>query len=351
MLGLAVIPSFFLSACGAGYSPSLPPITVGQSCANVPSITAASVTWSPQWCQEFNGPAGPPDTAVWSFDLGNNNGWGNSEAEVYCGPPGYPNNPPQCPSTFSIATNTVYVDGSGHLIIQPINTNGTWLSTRLTTQGKQNFQYGLIEASIQIPDTTTQGVWPAFWSLGSDYPATPWPSSGEADFMENWSPQINGGPGPFGNRSTIHTTKTAGAGIGAAYAFPPGLAANTGFHTYGVIWKSDQIEFYVDNPSAPFFVVTPSDLPAGDAWPFNANIFLILNVAVGGTLGGSTVSLANPQPMIVDYVRWYTSPATTTRANPIHGNSAAMMVRAGMNGGRKVLLTPVLLSSRRSRIQ
>jgi hypothetical protein len=32
-----------------------------------------------------------------------------------------------------------------------------------------------------------------------------------------------------------------------------------------------------------------------------------LNVAVGGTLGGSDSGLTNPGPMTVDYVRWYTA--------------------------------------------
>jgi hypothetical protein len=67
------------------------------------------------------------------------------------------------------------------------------------------------------------------------------------------------------------------------------------------------MQFFVDNASSPFFTVTPSSLPAGDIWPFNADLFTILNVAIGGTLGGSTGGLKNPQPMKVDYVRWYTA--------------------------------------------
>ena len=44
----------------------------------------------------------------------------------------------------------------------------SWFSARMKTQGLENFQYGRIEASIQLPNTTDQGLWPAFWSLGSD---------------------------------------------------------------------------------------------------------------------------------------------------------------------------------------
>jgi len=276
------------------------------SCTGVSSITINGTTYSPQWCQEFNGSAGPPDTTAWNFDLGNNNGWGNGEVEVYCGPPGYPNNPSQCPTTFSTSTAPVYIDGSGHLVIQPINVNGTWISGRMNTENIQNFQYGILEASIQLPNTTDQGLWPAFWSLGSDITTVPWPSCGEADIMENWSPQVDNGAGPAGNNSTIHTALTGGSGVGARFTFPSGEAADTAFHTYGVIWTQNEMQFFVDNASSPFFTVTPSNLPSGDTWPFNQSIFTLLNVAVGGTLGGSTSGLTNPGPMIVDYVRWYT---------------------------------------------
>lgn len=277
------------------------------SCAGVSDISVNGTTYVPTWCQEFNGGAGSPDTTAWNFDLGNNNGWGNGEVEVYCGPPGYPNNPAQCPTTFSTSTAPVYIDGSGHLVIQPRNVSGTWISGRMNTEGKQNFQYGILVANIQLPNTTNQGLWPAFWSLGSDITTVPWPTCGEADIMENWSPQVDNGAGPSGNNSTIHTAKTGGAGVGGRFTFPSGESTDTAFHTYGMVWSPNEIQFFVDNASTPFFTVTPSSLPAGDTWPFNANIFTLLNVAVGGTLGGSTTGLSNPGPMMVDYVRYYTA--------------------------------------------
>jgi beta-glucanase (GH16 family) len=276
------------------------------SCAGVSNMTLNGITYAPQWCQEFNGSAGSPDTTVWNFDLGNNNGWGNGEVEVYCGPPGTPNNPSQCPTSFSTSTAPVYIDGSGHLVIQPRNVNGTWISARMNTKNKQNFTFGILEASIQLPNTTNPGLWPAFWSLGSDISTVPWPSCGEADIMENWSPQVLNGAGPSGNNSTIHTTKTGGSGVGKRFTFPSGQAADTAFHTYGVIWTQNEMQFFVDNASTPFFTVTPSSLPSGDTWPFNQSIFALMNVAVGGTLGGSTSGLSNPGPMKVDFVRWYT---------------------------------------------
>src|SRR5438094_230707 len=99
-------------------------------CTNqgVGNSTTGNVTLTPQFCQEFNDVALTPiDTTVWIFEQGNNNGWGNNEVEVYCGPPSYPGNDPKCPNSLS-TSNNAYIDGSSHLVIQAINNRGTWLS-------------------------------------------------------------------------------------------------------------------------------------------------------------------------------------------------------------------------------
>jgi hypothetical protein len=311
-----------------------------QGCAGVSPSTTGTVTWTARWCQEFNAAAvSSPDASVWKFDLGNNGGWGNNEVEVYCGPPGYAGNPsPQCPTMLSSSLDTVFIDGNGHLVIQPINSGGTWISTRM--ESMMNFQYGRIEASLQLPDTTNPGLWPAFWSLGTSIRnGTPWPNCGEADFMENWSPQVLNGPGPGGNKTTIHTALTGGPGTGGSFAFPAGQQANTAFHTYGVIWSANMMQFYVDPPASPFLIKTTSDLSSGDTWPFNAQIFLLMNVAIGGTLGGSTATLVNPQPLMVDYVRQY-SPSAVTK--PTLGNPPSITVNAGATTGNTSTFTPGL---------
>jgi beta-glucanase (GH16 family) len=311
-----------------------------QGCTGVSPSTTGTVTWTPQWCQEFNATAvSSPDTSVWKFDLGNNNGWGNNEVEVYCGPAGYAGNATQCPTMLSSTSNTVYLDGSGHLVIQPINNGGTWISTRM--ESMMNFQYGRIEASLQLPDTTNPGLWPAFWSLGTSIRnGTPWPNCGEADFMENWSPQVLNGPGPGRNKTTIHTALTGGSGTGGSFAFPAGQQANTGFHIYGMIWSANMMQFYVDTPASPFLIKTTSDLSSGDTWPFNAQIFLLMNVAIGGTLGGSTASLVNPQPLMADYVRQYQPAAAVPK--PTLGNPPSINVKAGATTGNSSTFTPGL---------
>ncbi len=75
------------------------------------------------------------------------------------------------------------------------------------------------------------------------------------------------------------------------------------------------IQYYIDDPTQPFFVVTASDLPAGDTWPFSSSanpFFLIMNMAVGGTLVAPTDSTTGSQaPMLVDYVRQYVPSAVS----------------------------------------
>jgi beta-glucanase (GH16 family) len=284
-----------------------PPGAGGSDCTGVANLTVGGTTYTPSWCTEFNGAAGPAPTAGYAYDLGNNGGWGNGELEVYCGPPGYPTNPTQCPTTFSTSTAPVYIDGNGHLVIQPRDVNGTWISARLNTDGGQTFTYGILEASIELQDMTAQGLWPAFWALGNNINSgVTWPTCGESDILEDWSPSLalTAGGGDTAINSTVHTALTGDDGFGARYTFPSGEAVNTGFHTYGMIWSENQVQYFVDNPATPFLTITPSSLPAGDTWPFNQPLFTILNEAIGGTLGG-TAPASTPGPMTVDYVRWY----------------------------------------------
>jgi beta-glucanase (GH16 family) len=309
------------------------------ACASVTTSVVGDVTWTPVFCDEFNGAEGSPDPSVWAYDLGNG-GFGNREIETYCGPPGYAKNPSLCPSTFSPKTNTAYLDGQGHLVIQAYtDSGGRWLSARMKTEGLEDFQYGRIEASIRLPNTMDPGLWSAFWMLGSDMKSIGWPRCGEADVMEAWSPIVNAGPGPFGNESTIHTAATGDTGVqpNGIFTFPLGTRNDSGFHVYGLIWSANMMQFYVDAPEKPFYIVTASDVSRNDRWPFNAQFFLLLNVAVGGTLGDTPSSLTeNPGRMLVDYVRKYTAAKV---AAPELGNPAPIRVTAGAVIGNTSTLT------------
>jgi beta-glucanase (GH16 family) len=91
------------------------------------------------------------------------------------------------------------------------------------------------------------------------------------------------------------------------------------------------IQYYIDDPTQPYFVVTASDLLAGDTWPFSSSanpFFLLMNVAVGGTLGNPTdTTTSNPPPMLVDYVRQYLPSAISPPQLTPNGTSPSRRVR------------------------
>jgi beta-glucanase (GH16 family) len=289
-----------------------------------------SVTWTTQWCDEFNGALNSPiDSTKWAYDIGNS-GFGNNELETYCDPS---SNTAPCSSTNPNA----YIDGRGHLAIRVRSVGTTWTSARLKTQGLQSFHSGRIEANLQIPSHA--GLWPAFWNLGSE-PGVSWPTVGESDIMENWPITSSiAGPGATGNCSTIHTQVTAGNGKGHCFTFPSGEQIDTAFHTYGQIWSANMIQYYIDDPTKPYFVVTASDLPAGDPWPFSSSanpFFIIMNIAVGGTLGVPTDSATGSQaPMLVDYVRQYVPSSVVPQLT----QAAAISLKAGATSGNTTTLS------------
>jgi len=307
-------------------------------CGTTPPTGA--VTWTTNWCDEFNSVANTPISSTnWTYDTGGG-GFGNNELETYCAPT---SNTSPC----SASSPNAYIDGSGHLAIQVRLVGSTYTSARLKTQGLQSFHAGRIEASIQMPSHA--GLWPAFWMLGSQR-GVPWPTVGESDVMENWPTTSNiSGPGATGNCSTIHTKVTGGPGKGKCFTLPNGGRVDNAFHVYGEIWSANMIQFYLDDPTQPFFVVTASDLSSGDVWPFSSSadaFFLITNVAVGGTLGAPTDSLTCCQPpMLLDYVRQYlpsgvpapqmtASGNITITAGATTGNTTTIDLSSTLGSGR-----------------
>lgn len=265
-----------------------------QSGSSQATVTKETLVWS----DEFNGATAPsaPNPQNWTYDTGGN-GWGNAELETYCAygsstPPCDPKNP------------NAYVGADGYLHIVARNSaSGVYTSARLKSEGLQSFQYGRIEARIRMPEG--QGMWPAFWMLGSDVNTQPWPACGEIDIMESI------GRTPSTNYGSIHGTGFTGSTITTAYNLPAGEKFGDSFHTFGILWSPKLMKFYVDDPSNVYATYTPSSLPKGAVWPFDSGkFFFILNVAVGGAWPGSPDATTQfPQQMLVDYVRVYAEPA------------------------------------------
>ncbi|HWA93294.1 MAG TPA: glycoside hydrolase family 16 protein [Terracidiphilus sp.] len=273
----------------------------------VPIVINRALDWGqPTWSDEFDGATHQlPDPTKWSFETGNQSGWGNGEIEVYCSPLS------SVPHGCDTSEPNAFLDGSGHLVLRAKrNAEGHWTSARMTTMDKKDFQYGRIEARIKMP--VGAGLWPSFWMLGSNFNKVGWPASGSVDIAENISyTQRTNGPGPQMIRATVHGPRYYGFnGLWHDYKLPNGARVDDpGFHTYGIIWSPQMIQFYVDDPANVYYVIDSSDIPAGGKWVFDHPFSLILNLAVGGDWPGNpNSSTPNPADMLVDYVRAYRIP-------------------------------------------
>ena len=238
--------------------------------------------WELVWSDDFTGTTGTsPDNAKWSFDIGTGiNGWGNSELQYYTNRP-----------------SNAQKDGSGNLVITARSESyagSGFTSARIKTKNLFEQSYGRFEARIKTP--TGPGLWPAFWMLGSNIDATPWPQCGEIDIMEQR------GQEPFITHGSVHGPGYSGANAKTkAYALANGRF-DTDYHIYAIEWGENYIDYFVDN--FLYQRITPDDVTG--QWVYDHPFFIILNVAVGGNfVGFPTTGTPFPQSMYVDYVRVY----------------------------------------------
>ena len=140
-----------------------------------------------------------------------------------------------------------------------------------------------------------QGIWPAFWMLGSNISEVQWPLCGEIDLLE----YVGREPGEI--FTSLHTKASHGNTINTKKTKLP--AIEDGYHIYAADWNKDQIEFFVDGESVYTFI--PKNKTQAE-WPFDQPFYLLLNLAVGGNFGGPEVDNSIfPQEFIIDYVRVY----------------------------------------------
>ena len=251
-----------------------------------------AIQWTQIWSDEFDGPAGGAvDAAKWTNDVGDGCsqqlcGWGNNEREYY-----------------STSAENISTNGQGQLVIvgEVAPTGLTcyygpcqYTSAKITTRGKLIVQpAGKLEARIKLP--SGQGLWPAFWMLGSTCPQEPWPNCGEIDIMEN-----------KGSQSTTTSSALHGPGYSGQTPFAhaqtfPGSAV-TDFHTYGVEWDGNSVTWLVDG--VPHYYVERGDIQRYGPSVLGKSFVVILNLAIGGHFDGDPQSdTIFPATMLVDYVR------------------------------------------------
>jgi Beta-glucanase/Beta-glucan synthetase len=167
------------------------------------------------WEETFDGDK--LNDKTWNYELGdgcpNVCGWGNNERQIY--------------------TTENHKIADGKLVITVKKEGDKYTSTRITTAGKKEFKYGYMEARAKLP--VGQGIWPAFWMLGSNIKQVGWPKSGEIDILEYVGKRT-----AHGFHFASHARQPRKYGQHNKTRFPN---IEEGFHTYAADWTKDKIDF------------------------------------------------------------------------------------------------------------
>jgi|TARA_B110000503_G_scaffold142290_1_gene238598 beta-glucanase (GH16 family) len=252
---------------------------------------------APLWSDEFNSGTAP-NPSVWTADLGNW-GWGNSELQNYT------NNQSNVRVENGNLVITAQKIGSG--------SGASFTSARIKTLDKLTVKYGTIEARIKVPDLGN-GLWPAFWTLGNNFPQVGWPFCGELDIMEmGYGSAINQGIVNSFMGSAAHWDSNGYAFYGGTYNSPVNL--NDDYHIFRMEWTPSFVSTYLDSN-----LVWSIDISSVAQFSeYHAPHFILLNLAVGGSLTGifsaGAITAPFPAEYLIDYVRIYDNGYTVLNCN------------------------------------
>ena len=238
--------------------------------------------YSLTWSDEFSGTEINDDN--WGYDIGGS-GWGNNELQYH--------------------TNRNAYLKEGLLVIraqQEAYRGKNYTSSRLKTQGKQNFKYGRIDVRARLPEGA--GIWPALWMLGENITDVGWPKSGEIDIMEMVGGNSPQDKHPNGDRTAHGTMHWNNNGLNGSYS-PVNTtkseilstSLSEEFHVFSIQWDVNGIGWYIDDAQYSYKTINSTQ-------PFREEFFFIMNIAVGGDWPESpNSSTVFPQRMVIDYVR------------------------------------------------
>lgn len=278
-----------LTACGGGGDSSPPSSTV--------SALSKPANYVLKWSDEFSQPGalGP----AWDYDLGatllGGTVWGNSEKQFYTN---------DAANVFSrdglLTIQAVARDPS----MAPTGLGLLATSARIKTDTAAYYNalngtpYGFYEIRAKVP--CVRGAWPAIWMMGK---TGNWPDRGEVDIMEWFGAYFSNQPNQV--QSAVHTKNNSGST--ALYGKQNVSTMCSDFQRFQLHWTASEIVMGV-NGTPTFTYKKPLNATVAD-WPFDQPAYLLLNVAVGGNLGGTVNVNDLPQmKMLVDYVRVWQQP-------------------------------------------
>ncbi|MDP5171177.1 MAG: family 16 glycosylhydrolase, partial [Bacteroidia bacterium] len=253
------------------------------------------------WADEFDG-TGSPDPTKWHHQtqLPNGVSWYNGEAQHYT----------------NRLDNSYLEDGFLHIVAKKetfTDQGQTKAYTSARLNSKFAFTYGRVEARAKLPFGA--GTWPAIWTLGQNinepggywtpqFGTVNWPACGEIDIMEHWGYNQNY------IQSALHTPSSFGntSNLGGVLAND----VSNVFHIYALEWGPEKMEFSIDGSVYYTYAPNPRD---ASTWPFDANQYLLLNVAMAGAIDPTFTE----SEMVIDYIRVYQEAETSIADEQLSG--------------------------------
>lgn len=238
-------------------------------------------TYKLLWSDEFEQINQKVDSNKWFMETEapNNGSWYNNELQHY-----------------TDRIENAYVSNGTLKIIakkEKFTHSGTtqyFTSARLNS--KVSFTYGKLEVRAKLP--RAQGTWPAIWTLGSNLETVGWPACGEIDIMEQLFEDFEM------VQCAVHTPATHGENTIVKQITVSDVTQN--FHIYSMEWTPKKLTFFVDNEH--YFTYNPK-IKTPDNWPYLNDQYILLNIAMGGNLGGPIDPNFTQDQMEIDYVRVY----------------------------------------------
>jgi len=243
------------------------------------------------WSDEFN-TDGSPDASKWEYDTGFVR---NEEAQWY------QRQNASCEGGNLVITgkkerkdNPMYIAGSTDWRTKRAFVDYTSASLKMLKT--HAFKYGKLEVRAKIDAQT--GLWPAIWTLGVE---GEWPSNGEVDVMEYYGDKI------LANFAYASTTRWQAIWDGAnkTVASLGGSLWASQFHTWTLEWDENLMRILLDGEFMNSIDLSTSINKSDGKNPFRQPHYLLLNLAMGGTSGGSLSGTVLPSKYYVDYVRIY----------------------------------------------
>jgi len=195
------------------------------------------------------------------------------------------------------SSKNLYFDEQG-LNIKATYDNGVFKSARLNTKGKFYFKYGKIDIIAKVPKG--RGTWPALWMMSNDNRYGGWPRSGEIDIMEHVGNELDE------LYLCIHTEAYNHTKEDQYFQKVKREGISDDFQKYSLKWSEESIEYYLNDEYLGGYEKGQNGKDATEkGWPFDHPYYLLVNLAVGGSLGGNVEVDDFPQVFTVKDIKVY----------------------------------------------